>query len=149
MLHTLTDGGRNESIIRRILVLQKISLFVHCSQEDFIKLAQMVEESIYETGETICSIGEDGHTMYGIIEGNIQVHKGFENLATLGVGQCFGEMAIIDGQPRSADCTASSRTILLELTREQVFTFCFQQMHVLKSLMRVLAERTQDTERLV
>ena len=148
-LQSLTEQGRNETIIRRILVLHKISLFAHCSQDDFIQLAQMVEESVYMPGEKICSIGEDGDTMYGIIEGTIQVHKGAENLATLGVGQCFGEMAIIDGQSRSADCTASSRTILLELTREQVFNFCFQQMHVLKGLMRVLAERTQDTEKLM
>ncbi|MGG1639475.1 Npt1/Npt2 family nucleotide transporter [Paenibacillus sp. NRS-1760] len=150
--HTLASieaEDRNETIIRRILVLQKISLFAHCSQEDFIKLARMVEESVYEPGERICGIGEDGDTMYGIIEGKVQVHKGSEQLAALEVGQCFGEMAIIDGQPRSADCTAISRTILLELTREQVFSFCFQKIHVLKGLMRVLVERTQDTERLV
>jgi CRP-like cAMP-binding protein/ATP/ADP translocase/HEAT repeat protein len=144
----LADEDRNETMIRRILVLQKISLFAHCSQDDFIRLAQMVEESVYEAGERVCAIGEDGDSMYGIIDGTIQVHKGSEQLAALGVGQCFGEMAIIDGQPRSADCTASSRTILLELTREQVFAFCFQKLHVLKGLMRVLVERTQDTERL-
>lgn len=148
-LASIEAEDRNETIIRRILVLQKISLFAHCSQEDFIKLARMVEESVYEPGERICGIGEDGDTMYGIIEGKVQVHKGSEQLATLEVGQCFGEMAIIDGQPRSADCTAISRTILLELTREQVFAFCFQKIHVLKGLMRVLVERTQDTERLV
>lgn len=148
-LASIEAEDRNETIIRRILVLQKISLFAHCSQEDFIKLARMVEESVYEPGERICGIGEDGDTMYGIIEGKVQVHKGSEQLATLEVGQCFGEMAIIDGQPRSADCTSISRTILLELTREQVFSFCFQKIHVLKGLMRVLVERTQDTERLV
>lgn len=148
-LISLAEEDRNETIIRRILVLQKISLFAHCSQDDFILLAQMVEESVYEAGEKVCAIGEDGDTMYGIIEGTIQVHKGSEQLAALGIGQCFGEMAIIDGQPRSADCTASSRSLLLELTREQVFAFCFQKLHVLKSLMRVLVERTQDTERLV
>lgn len=148
-LASIEAEDRNETIIRRILVLQKISLFAHCSQEDFIKLARMVEESVYEPGERICGIGEDGDTMYGIIEGKVQVHKGSEQLATLEVGQCFGEMAIIDGQPRSADCTTISRTILLELTREQVFAFCFQKIHVLKGLMRVLVERTQDTERLV
>jgi len=148
-LASIEAEDRNETIIRRILVLQKISLFAHCSQEDFIKLARMVEESVYESGERICGIGEDGDTMYGIIEGKVQVHKGSEQLAALEVGQCFGEMAIIDGQPRSADCTAINRTILLELTREQVFDFCFQKIHVLKGLMRVLVERTQDTERLV
>ncbi|QJD86067.1 Npt1/Npt2 family nucleotide transporter [Cohnella herbarum] len=147
-LDSLDASGKNETMIRRILVLQKISLFAHCSQEDFVALAQMTEESVYEPGEKVCSVGDDGDTLYGIIDGAIQVHKGPEKLAMLGIGQIFGEMALIDGQPRSADCTAIRRTVLLELTREQAFAFCFQKMHILKGLMRVLAERTQDTERL-
>lgn len=140
---------RNEILIRRILVLQKISLFAHLSQVDFIRLAQMVEEGIYAAGENICRMGEDGDTMFGIIEGSIRVHKGSEPLAKLGEGDCFGEMAIIDGDPRSADCTAVERTILLKLTREQVLSFCFQHIHVLKSMMRVLAERLKEAQQRV
>ncbi|CAK4834004.1 unnamed protein product [Aphanomyces euteiches] len=136
----------NGVILQRMLVLQKISLFAHFSQEDFIRLAHMVEEVIYEPGESICKSGEAGDTMYGIIEGSVKVHRGEEKLASLAVGQCFGEMAIIDGDPRSADCTAIERTILLQLTKDQVFGFCFQQMNVLKSMMRVLAERLRDMQ---
>ncbi|QGQ94058.1 hypothetical protein EHS13_03635 [Paenibacillus psychroresistens] len=136
----------NGIILQRMLVLQKISLFAHFAQEDFIRLAHMVEEVIYEPGESICKSGEAGDTMYGIIEGTVQVHRGEEKLAKLSVGQCFGEMAIIDGDPRSADCTAIERTILLQLTKDQVFSFCFQQMNVLKSMMRVLAERLKDMQ---
>jgi CRP-like cAMP-binding protein/HEAT repeat protein len=136
----------NEVILRRILVLQKISLFAHFSQEDFIRLAHMVEEVEYEPEEVICKTGEAGDTMYGIIKGNVKVHRGSELLAALSVGECFGEMAIIDGDPRSADCTATERTLLLQLTRDQVMGFCFQQMNVLKSMMRVLAERLKDMQ---
>lgn len=136
----------NGVILQRMLVLQKISLFAHFAQEDFIRLAQMVEEVIYEPGDVICKSGEAGDTMYGIIEGNVRVHRGEETLAKLSVGACFGEMAIIDGDPRSADCTATERTILLQLTKDQVFGFCFQQMNVLKSMMRVLAERLKDMQ---
>jgi CRP-like cAMP-binding protein len=106
----------------------------------------MVEEVVYDSGEAICKTGEDGDTMFGIIEGEVRVHRGSETLAVLGVGQCFGEMAIIDGDPRSADCTAHQRTILLQLTREQVFMFCFQQINVLKNMMRVLAERLNEMQ---
>jgi CRP-like cAMP-binding protein len=55
-------------------------------------------------------------------------------------------MAIIDGDPRSADCTAIQQTVLLQITRDQVLGFCFQQMNVLKSMMRVLAERLKDMQ---
>ncbi|MBP1991388.1 Npt1/Npt2 family nucleotide transporter [Paenibacillus eucommiae] len=135
------DTTDNQVILRRILVLQKIGLFANFNQDDFVRLAKMVEEVPYDAGERICAAGEDGEDMHGIIKGSVRVHRGNETLAVLGEGECFGEMAIIDGEPRSADCTAAEPTLLLMLTREQVFSFCFQRIDVLKGMMRVLAER--------
>jgi CRP-like cAMP-binding protein/ATP/ADP translocase/HEAT repeat protein len=142
----LLSQGKNERIIHRILVLQKIGLFANCSHDDFVKLAQMAEETAYKPGEAVCRTGDGGDAMYGIIEGQIRVHKGPEELAVLGAGQYFGEMAIIDGEPRSADCTAIAHTVLLEIGRDQVLDFCFQQKHVLRGMMRVLAERVESTQ---
>ncbi|GGD94034.1 Npt1/Npt2 family nucleotide transporter [Paenibacillus nasutitermitis] len=134
----------NDSILRRVLVLQKIELFSHLGQEDFIRLAKQVDEVVYEAGEVICKAQEYGDTMFGIISGSIRVHLGSETLAILEEGQCFGEMAIIDSGPRSADCSAEQRTVLLQLHRDQVFSFCFQQIEVLKSMMQVLSARLRD-----
>lgn len=138
-----TDSG---ILLRRMLVLQKIALFAHASQEDIIRLAHMVKETVYESGETVCAAGDEGDALFGIIEGGVRVHRGAETLAMLAVGESFGEMAIIDDEPRSADCTAEGRTVLLELTKEQVLAFCFRHTGVLKSMMRVLAERLKDTQ---
>ncbi|SFM23434.1 ATP/ADP translocase [Paenibacillus sp. 1_12] len=135
------NQDKDAVILRRILVLQKINLFAHLSQDDFIRLAQISEEVTYGPGEAICKTGDFGDTMYGIIEGNVRVHNGSETFAMLGVGDCFGEMAVIDSGPRSADCTSTDHTLLLELQQDQVFNFCFQNMDVLRGMMRVLAER--------
>lgn len=132
---------KDEVILRRILVLQKIDLFVHLAPEDFLWLAQRVEEVAYEPGEVICRAGDFGDTMYGIIEGSIRVHRGSEEYAVLQEGAFFGEMAIIDSGPRSADCTAKEATVLLQLHRDLVLTFCFQNIDVLRSMMRVIADR--------
>lgn len=132
---------RDEMILRRILVLQKIDLFAHLGPDDFIWLAQMVDEVAYEPGEAICRAGDFGDTMYGIIEGSIRVHRGSEEFALLGEGAFFGEMAIIDSGPRSADCTAKEPTVLLQLHRDLVLSFCFQNIDVLRSMMRVIADR--------
>lgn len=133
----LTDAA----ILRRVLVLQKMDLFAHLAPADFIWLAQHVEEVSYGQGEIICSTGEFGDTMYGIIEGVVRVHRGSDELAVLGEGDFFGEMSIIDSGPRSADCTVVSTAVLLRLHKEQVLTFCFQNIDVLRSMMRVLADR--------
>ncbi|WP_308637521.1 Npt1/Npt2 family nucleotide transporter [Paenibacillus silvisoli] len=135
----LAMGG--DHILRRVLILQKIELFARLSHEDVIALAQMVEEVEYAPGESICRVDDYGDTLYGIIEGSVRVHKGSETFAVLGEGECFGEMAVIDSGLRSADCTAASRAVLLQLHRDQVFTLCFQNIGVLRGMMQVLADR--------
>jgi len=132
---------KDDAILKRVLVLQKIDLFRHLSPDDFIWLAQMVDEVEYERGEVVCRTGEFGDAMYGIIEGAITVHRGNERIAELREGEFFGEMALIDSGPRSADCTAACDTVLLRLHRDQVMTYCFQNIDVLRSMMRVIADR--------
>ncbi|GFZ81501.1 hypothetical protein GCM10008018_29050 [Paenibacillus marchantiophytorum] len=141
MAHRTDELTKDEVLLRRILVLQKIDLFTHLAPDDFLWLAQRVDEVAYGPGETVCRTGDFGDTMYGIIEGRIRVHSGSEEYAVLGEGDFFGEMAIIDSGPRSADCTAKEGAVLLELHRDQVMTFCFQNIDVLRSMMRVIADR--------
>ncbi|QHW31822.1 cyclic nucleotide-binding domain-containing protein [Paenibacillus rhizovicinus] len=133
------DGA--DSLLRRVLILQKIDLFAHLTQADIVRLAQMVDEVEYVPGEAICRVGDYGDMLYGIIEGTVHVHRGGETIAHLSEGDCFGEMAIIDSGPRSADCTATEPTVLLQLHRDQVFSLCFQNMDVLRSMLQVMGDR--------
>ncbi len=131
----------DEAIIRRVIVLQQIELFADLSLDEIVQLARAVDEAEYAPGESICREGEFGDTMYGIIEGEVSVHKGTDPIARLAGGECFGEMAVIDSGPRSADCTAVTRTLLLRLHKDQVLAFCFQNVEILQRFMRVLANR--------
>ncbi|MBJ6362492.1 Npt1/Npt2 family nucleotide transporter [Paenibacillus sp. GCM10012307] len=130
-----------DSLLRRVLVLQKIDLFSHLSEDDIIRLAQMVDEVEFEPGEVVCRVGDYGDTLYGIIEGSVRIHRGSDTVAQLAEGDYFGEMAIIDDGPRSADCTVTSPTVLLQLHRDQVFSLCFQNMDILRSMLQVMGER--------
>ncbi|SEC44443.1 Cyclic nucleotide-binding domain-containing protein [Paenibacillus sp. GP183] len=130
-----------DSLLRRVLILQKIDLFKHLSADDIVRLAQMVDEVEYETGEVICQVGDYGDMLYGIIEGTVRIHRDGDTIAYLGTGDCFGEMAIIDSGPRSADCTATTPTVLLQLNKDQVFSLCFQNIDVLRSMLQVMGDR--------
>ncbi|MBO9605171.1 MAG: cyclic nucleotide-binding domain-containing protein [Paenibacillaceae bacterium] len=136
----------NAALLRLVLVLQRIGLFARFSMDDSVRLASMVEEVGVREGEAICREGEEGDAMYVIIEGGVRVHRGTRTLAQLGTGDSFGEMAVIDGAPRSADCTATSNAVLLKLTRLQVTAFCFQRKEVLRSMLRMLAERLKTMQ---
>jgi len=64
----------------------------------------------YDVGKMIVGEGGAGVGFYLILDGKVEVRKGGRKLATLGKGQFFGEMSVIDGQPRSADVVAVSPT---------------------------------------
>ena len=64
----------------------------------------------YEAGRTIVDEGGAGVGFYLVLEGKVEVRKSGRVLATLGKGQFFGEMSVIDGQPRSADVVAVTAT---------------------------------------
>lgn len=139
-LMTAQDEKSN-TLLRRVMILQKIDLFAHLSETDMLMLAQMVDEVEYEAEETICLTGDYGDELFGIIEGKVRIHRGDVTFAHLGEGAYFGEMAIIDSGPRSADCTATEPTILLQLHKDQVFSLCFQNMEVLRSMVQVIGDR--------
>ena len=73
-------------------------------------------------GDMIFKDGQAGQTMFIILQGEVEISKKLGDqktvLAKLEPGSVFGEMAIIDSQPRSATATAVSNTVLLEISRE-------------------------------
>ncbi len=133
----------NATLVKRVLVLQQVPLFQHLSTEGFLDLAQLVQEEEYGPGKTICKTGEYGDTLYAVVEGVVGVRRDGREIASLGKGEYFGEMAIIDSGPRSADCVAVSRASLLALRKEQLQAFCFRDAQVLRGMMQVLSERLQ------
>ncbi len=68
------------------------------------------KELSYKAGDTIVNEGTMGVGFYMILDGKAEVRKGSKVLATLSKGQFFGEMSLIDEQPRSADVVAVQPT---------------------------------------
>ena len=65
----------------------------------------------YDSGKTIVDEGGSGVGFYLVLDGKVEVRKGEKVIAELGKGQFFGEMSLIDGQPRSADVVAVAPTV--------------------------------------
>ncbi len=79
-------------------------------------LASEGKQMSYKAGDTIVGEGAMGVGFYLILEGKAEVRKGSRVLAALGKGQYFGEMSLMDDQPRSADVVAVTPTTCWALT---------------------------------
>jgi CRP/FNR family cyclic AMP-dependent transcriptional regulator len=106
------QGSEKEPIIE---MLQKTSLWSGLSDHDLRLIVKLSKERLFESGQTIVSKGEGGIGFYLILAGAVEVRSGGNVLSKLGPGQFFGEMSVLDNQPRSADVVAvePSRVLIL------------------------------------
>jgi CRP-like cAMP-binding protein len=95
----------------------------------------------FPAGATICVEGEPGKVMYVILDGEVEIRVGSRLLTTIGPGEIFGEMALIDSAARSASVVAKTDCRLAPVD-EQRFLFLVQHAPFFAlNVMRVLAER--------
>jgi len=72
----------------------------------------------YNAGERIFGRGERGTLMYAVLEGAVDIVLKGRHVETIPVGGVFGEMALIDEEPRSAEAIATERTRVVEIDRD-------------------------------
>jgi CRP/FNR family transcriptional regulator, cyclic AMP receptor protein len=100
--------------------LAKVQLFSGCSNKELTTLARAVKDIDHPAGTVIAREGDPGVGLFIIAEGTTDVTIGGRRRARLGPGDFFGEIALLDGGPRTATVTATSDVKLLGLT-EWVF----------------------------
>ena len=106
--------------------LSQVPLFNGCSQRDLQTIARVVKDIDHEKGTVIAREGEPGIGLFVIADGTAEVTIGGARKAKLGPGEFFGEIALLDGGPRTATVTATSDVKLLGLT-EWVFRGLMQE----------------------
>ena len=109
-------GTTKETVSR----LANVPLFSDCSQRDLQTIARVVREIPHPAGTVIAREGEPGVGLFILLDGTAEVSIGGRKKATLGPGEFFGEIALLDGGPRTATVTAKTDVQLLGLT-EWVF----------------------------
>lgn len=101
--------------------LRVVPIFAHLDESALSLLMQRSRRKCYEPGAVILREGEEGGEFYLIANGQVSVVKkgpqGRVELAKLGVGESFGEMCILDNQPRTATIVATKVTELLCLPK--------------------------------
>jgi CRP-like cAMP-binding protein len=89
-------------------LLRRVPLFAQLDDKHLSRLADEFSQRSFSAGDTIAAEGEGGRTFFVIEEGEAAVSVGGREVGTLGPGDSFGEIALIDREPRSASITAKS-----------------------------------------
>jgi CRP/FNR family cyclic AMP-dependent transcriptional regulator len=127
-------------------VLRKVPLFAGLGDEELERLADRFVERRFSAGETLVSEGDPGTSFFVLGEGNATVSVGGETKTTLGPGDYFGEMAVVDEGVRSASVTAQDDVLSYFLTPWEFRPFVEEHPEVGWKLMQNLARRLREAQ---
>jgi len=123
--------------------LRELSLFVDLSHSELRLIDTLMHQRSYLTNEVIFDEGEDGHAIYIVLDGMVAITRQQEGrtveIARLGVGTFFGELALLDGAPRSADARAVQDTKLAVFFREDFLELLDTHGRIASKIARQLA----------
>jgi len=135
----------------KLNLLRGVALFQYLTFDEQIKVASMLEELHFAAGEHIIRDGEKGDRLYLLLEGEVWVTKRGAKVASLRRGDIFGEMALLDKSPRSADVTAFKASSCLALDRTRFHSLVREcspiSVKMLWSLARIFSTRLRETTR--
>src|ERR1051325_10674068 len=142
MLRSPRSGGRMP--LDPFEVLRSAPLFAQVPEADLRALAQLVRERTHPRGSLILTQGDPGEALFLIRSGQVKVSVVAEDgreviLSVLGPGSFFGEMALVDDEPRSAHVIAMEESNLLMLRREDFQTRLRSSPELSIALLRELS----------
>ena len=131
--------------------LAKVPLFSELGRRDLRQLANVAVERHYKTGSTIVEEGERAIAFFVLIEGRAEVVRGLESphpqrLAEYAAGDFFGEMGLLDGQPRVATVRALDDCTCLVLSRWDFVGELRSNPHMAVAMLPVLSRRIRELD---
>jgi CRP-like cAMP-binding protein len=128
--------------------LKRIWLFAGCTQAELRRIQKVLKEVTVPTGTLLVAEGEPGLIFFIVVSGRATVSRRQRNVATLGPGDHFGELSLLDQQPRSASVTCETEMTLL-LLRQRHFQKLLQATpNMTRKLLKTMSDRLRESEAL-
>lgn len=145
------EGFRPEKELDAQALVNEIEIFSPFSPEAKQVLAEKMQRVYFAKGKQVVVQGDSGDSMFCIVEGTVGVvvqigpEKQLE-VARLGAGAFFGEMALLTGEPRTASIVAVTDLYVYEITREDLGPLISKAPAVALRISEILTERKMATE---
>ncbi|MBC8402533.1 MAG: cyclic nucleotide-binding domain-containing protein [Candidatus Marinimicrobia bacterium] len=141
-----------------VLTLKQVPIFHDFSNREFRDIEKLIHQRTYKPQDYVFKRQAPGEGMYIILSGKVEIFandaQGVRNVfAVLGEGDFFGEMSLLDAEPRSASAIAIDHTILLGFFRPDLMSLLDRNPdlgnRILLNLAKVVVERLRKTNDLL
>ena len=126
--------------------LGKVPLFSALSKKELQTIARASDDVDVPKGKVLVQEGKPGHEFFLIINGNASVKRGKREIAKLGPGQYFGELALLDRGPRSASVIAKDDMEVLVLGQREFAGVIDEVPTLAHKLLTTMAQRLREAD---
>jgi ATP:ADP antiporter, AAA family len=130
--------------IEKVIILKTVTIFAEMEDAVLADLATLVEEKRVGANEVIFEKGDPGDSLYLVVTGQVRVYDGGRTLNYLGERALFGEMALLDSQPRLASVKAVEDTLLFRLSQEPFYEVLADHSPVARQVIQLLSRRLRE-----
>ena len=144
-VNTISPADRGRKL------LEKCALFVSLDEKARRDITGYAVPRSFKAGDSICRLGDHGDSMMAVVIGSVRISRPTSRgkeiiLADLGSGELFGEIALLDGKPRSANVVALTNCELMVLERRNVVPFLERNPAACMKLMEILCARIRRSD---
>ena len=119
--------------------------FEGLSRNELLEIAKVTEDLEVEAGKALTREGQSGSEFFVIVGGDVSVTKDGQEIRTLGPGDFFGEIALLEDTPRTATVTAKTPLRFFVLTRQAFRSMLAHQPELEEKVVAALEERVRAT----
>jgi HEAT repeat protein len=138
------------SVMERVLLLHEVPLFAGMAPDDLAQIAALAREQWHSAGSLICREGAQGHEMYVLAQGQVEVTKqtpdGEKHLATRYAGDFIGEMSVVLATQRTSSVYADGEVRTLVIGAEALKTILHDRPDVALAMLRGVMQRFREIE---
>lgn len=139
------DEEAQVRLVERVRFLRSVPVFKDLSPEDLMKLAEIATAVEHPAGKVVFRLGDPGDVMCVVVSGTVEIRNGEQLIATQRANDFFGELALFDQEPRSADAVCVEDTVLLEIGGADLEALMERRPEIAREIIRVLARRLRQT----
>ncbi len=146
----LTRQGRDTEVAvvrdEKLEKLRQVPLFAHLGRRETERLSMLADELDVPDGQILTRQGASGGEFFIVLDGQVAIEKDGGRVATMNPGDFLGEIALIDGQPRTATARAEGNARLLVIGRAPFHELITEFPSVRVCVLDALAERVRAHE---
>ncbi|MGH7336787.1 MAG: cyclic nucleotide-binding domain-containing protein, partial [Myxococcota bacterium] len=150
--HMGENPSAEAALMDRLLALKRVPLFENLNLDQLDAVLRLARDAAFLPGEVIVREGDPGGELFLLLEGSAEAWLDYrganpQQLSTMPAGSYFGEMAILDDEPRSATVVARESARLLALDGDSLKELVREMPEIAFELLRVLTARVRASDR--